>query len=429
MDKDAYEAVVFNHDFQRDTLTLALEIVKKFIIDNKRKLVGGMGIDFALRTKDKKLYPDDKLPDYDFITPEFHRDAYRIGELLVAANIQNVSVIRAYHISTMRVRVNFISVADSSYTPTELYEKIPTLLCNNMYVVHPHWQMLDQYRALSLPFENPPMESMMNRWKKDLERNTMLMDAFPIDFLTDPVLSETTTIDEKLLNNNCLHGVAALAYWVELAKDLGFKSLLSFKDNNVTLNGSPLEIYSDNLEQCIKHLDSVEYYNCILDKIPRYIKSNNINIYDNLNRLTAAVKVGKYYVAGLMSIACHLGTKWLLYNDVAAKNNFHILLQLLSFACEKYLNDNTNEIIKNMLPIVTTYGSSNISESYELQILDASSRMNSKQNISVPKNAYPTSTKKIPMDYFDFRPETSSWYMFDGKICVKPFKLRALPAH
>jgi hypothetical protein len=425
MDKDSYEAVLFNHDFQKETLTLALSIVKKFIIDHKRKLVGGMGIDFALRSKGTKLYPDDKLPDYDFITPEFHHDAYHIGELLVAAGIQNVSVIRAYHVSTMRVRVNYISVADSSYVPVELYNKIPVLLCNDIHIVHPHWQVLDQYRALSLPFENPPMESMMNRWKKDMERNSLLMESFPIDYLTDPVSSATVKIDHNLLINNCLHGVAALAYWAELAKPLGFDTLLSYGDN-VTLNGCPLEIYSNDFTKCLVYLDGEhKYYNATLDKIPRYVQCNDIRIYDNTHRLMSAVNVGKYHVAGLMAVACHLGTKWLLYNDTHAKNNYHITLRLISFACDKYTIEK-NEVIKNLLPITTVYGTSNISESYELQLLDADSRIsNIKQVIAVPKNAYPSNTKKIPLDYYDFKPETSTWYMFDGKLCVRPFKLRA----
>ena len=423
MDKDSYETVVFNHDFQRDILLQALDIVKKFITDNKRKLGGSMCIDLALRTVNSRLFADDKLPDYDFLTPEFHRDAYRIGELLVAAGIQNISIIRAYHVSTMRVRVNYVAVADVTYAPLEILEKIPILMSNDIILVHPHWQILDQYRALSLPYENPPMESMMNRWKKDMERNALILESFPINNIVEPISAEITEIDHNLLINNCLHGSAALAYWIEIAKPLGFKSLMSY-GKNVTLNGCPLEIYSNDYSKCLKHLDGeLMYYNATLDKIPRYIQCKNVLIYDNTHRLMSAVNVGKYYVAGLIAILCHLGTKAILYNDLAAKTNYIISHELLSFACSKYIDDSKTPL-SQLLPITTTYGTSNISESYELQIADSNNRMGTvKQILAVPKNAYPSNTKKIQPDYYDFQPETSIWYMFDGKVCVKPFKL------
>jgi hypothetical protein len=426
MDKDEYETVVFNHDFQRDILIQALGIVRKFIIDNKRKLGGSMCIDLALRTVNSRLFADDKLPDYDFYTSEFHRDAYRIGELLVAAGIQNISVIRAYHVSTMRVRVNLVAVADVTYSPLSILEKIPTLMSNDIILVHPHWQILDQYRALSLPFENPPMESMMNRWKKDMERNSLLLESFPINNIVEPVSSYIDKIDDKLLDNNCLHGSAALAYWVELAKPLGFKSLMSYSDTSCTLNGCPLEIYSNDYTKCLPYLDGEhKYYNATLDKIPRYVRCNDVLIYDNTHRLMSAVNVGKYHVAGLLAVLCHLGTKAILYDDTATKANYAIGLELLSFACIKYIDDPMTPL-SQLLPITTTYGTSNISESYELQIADSNNRLGTvKQIIAVPKNAYPSNTKKIQPDYYDFQPETSIWYMFDGKICVKPFKLRA----
>ena len=44
IDKDEYESIIFEHDFQKETITAALDIVKKFIIVNKRILVGGMAI-------------------------------------------------------------------------------------------------------------------------------------------------------------------------------------------------------------------------------------------------------------------------------------------------------------------------------------------------------------------------------------------------
>ena len=105
-DAQVYKTIIFNTDSDKNMVLKALEIVKLFIIKNKRILVGGMSIDLALRKKGKQLYPDNTLPDYDFFSPEFHRDAYNIACELSGAGLNNISVINAYHASTMRVRSN-----------------------------------------------------------------------------------------------------------------------------------------------------------------------------------------------------------------------------------------------------------------------------------------------------------------------------------
>ena len=149
--KDDYETIVYQHDFQKDNMVKALNIVKQFIQNNKRILVGGMAIDIALRSKNSKLYPDNKFPDYDFYSPEFHIDAYKLGTIL-SKEFDGISVIIAFHVSTMKVRLNFQEVADITYIPKNIYDTIPTITHMNFIVVHPHFQMIDQHRALSLTF-------------------------------------------------------------------------------------------------------------------------------------------------------------------------------------------------------------------------------------------------------------------------------------
>ena len=40
--------------------------------------------------------------------------------------------------------------------------------------------MIDQHRALSLPYENPPWEVVMHRWKKDAKRYDLLYSIYPL---------------------------------------------------------------------------------------------------------------------------------------------------------------------------------------------------------------------------------------------------------
>ncbi len=202
MNKDNYENLLFENDFQVKQLKLAFSIVKKFIQFNKRIMFGGMAIDHALRLKDDKLYPDNKLPDYDFLSPIFHIDAYSLGEQLVENGLTGISVIRGQHVSTMKVRLNFVDVADIGYIPQKIYDKIPTILYDGIYNVHPHFQYIDQHRALSIPFENPPRESFLNRWEKDIKRITLLNKYYKLTTKSSDKKLKTLTFSLKKLYEN-----------------------------------------------------------------------------------------------------------------------------------------------------------------------------------------------------------------------------------
>ena len=218
-DADDYETLLFEHDPQKDKILAAMELVKKYIISNKRILTGGMAIDMAMREKGKQLYKDNKIPDYDFYSPAFHVDAYTIGEML-SKKFDDISVIQARHISTMRVRVNFVVVADITYIPQEIYDKIPTFTFKGMEIVHPFYQMIDQHLALSLPLENPPMETIMGRWKKDIERYDLLNEHYPLNYNVNVDIKSTTkyNIPLKSLDDHCITGVAGVLFWFNIAK-------------------------------------------------------------------------------------------------------------------------------------------------------------------------------------------------------------------
>ena len=44
----------------------ALDIVREFIVERGLILFGGTAIDYALRLKGSKIYPDEQRPDFDF---------------------------------------------------------------------------------------------------------------------------------------------------------------------------------------------------------------------------------------------------------------------------------------------------------------------------------------------------------------------------
>lgn len=179
-DKQYYKNLIDKRSESYEEITSALKLVKKFIIDRKLIITGGMAIDFALRLKGDKLYDDDQLPDYDVYSPNHTKDAYEMGKILCEKKFTNVTCIPALHITTMKVRIDFENVMDLTYCPENIYKYVPTLSYNDIRFVHPWWQMMDQHRSLSLPFENPGQEVIFHRWKKDMIRYDKLYSYYPL---------------------------------------------------------------------------------------------------------------------------------------------------------------------------------------------------------------------------------------------------------
>lgn len=181
------EVIAERRDGDRLFIDRALEVVRSFILERGLMLYGGMAIDCSLKAAGAAgIYPDDARPDYDVRSADSVRDAYDLVDILVAKGFERVGAIRAIHAQTMRVRVNFVAVADISFTPREVLDKIPTLEYDGLRVTHPHWQRLDQHLAFCFPFANPPMEDLHHRFPKDLKRFNLLAAAYPLPEATAP---------------------------------------------------------------------------------------------------------------------------------------------------------------------------------------------------------------------------------------------------
>jgi len=354
-----YENILHQRDIYKDIIDDTLSLVNAFIKSNERILVGGMAIDMALRSVGDKLYGDNKFPDYDFISVEFFKDAYDLGNM-IAEKYSNISIINAFHASTMRVRVEFQEAADITYVPKNIHDKIPFLKYNNFKIVHPHYQFIDQHRALSTPFENPPNETFTSRWKKDIQRYSLLYKHFPIKSVKpkqkiDLIIHE---LNYNKLSEVCICGYAAVAFWIQSATLDGYKPPsdknlsdcfnLGWKksDGKITCMVPKLSMLSDDFEEVIKELPgkSVDYYNAVLDKINRKIivsdNKKRYEIIDNKGSMRSAHKIDdKLFVSNIQGIMCYLLTNNLLLDDEHAQNTYVLLVDILEWAANKYQSD------------------------------------------------------------------------------------------
>lgn len=289
---------ILNDVFYND-IKSALEIVYNYIIEHKLILVGGQAIDYAIRLKKSKLYEDYVLPDYDFYSPNHHLDAYKIGELLCKAGYTNISVINALHPTTMKVRVNFIPIADITYAPKKVFEKIPYLEYKNgkkiLKIINPYYQSLDILWSISQPYFYYSNEAINTRIGKDMKRIKLINEFYPIDKLVQkhknpfkfksdnkPDKMKPYTEIAKLMNKNLIliYGITAYKYYQnEFIKEFKNKLDIIKKLPNISKYDDNISVIYNNNTPLNINPKKATYYKPYLDKRFKYIKFEGKNIY------------------------------------------------------------------------------------------------------------------------------------------------------
>jgi hypothetical protein len=80
----------------------------------------------------------------------------------------------------MKVRTDFVWVADIGYAPPDVFANIPTFDYQGLRVIHPDYQRMDIHLAFCFPFNGPPREDVFHRWRKDLNRFNLFEEHYPI---------------------------------------------------------------------------------------------------------------------------------------------------------------------------------------------------------------------------------------------------------
>lgn len=186
--KKIYEQICIHKNENYKEVEIALPIVRKFIIDRSLIIYGGMAIDFALKKFGDKIYDDNVIPDYDFLSPNYVSDTYDLTDILYKTEgitKTELSCKPAMHLGTMTVKLHNIPIADISNISPPVFK----LLCDKWILktpdgvnfVHPTYQYVDLHSALAYPFQNSPLESIFHRLEKDIERMNKLHDYYEIE--------------------------------------------------------------------------------------------------------------------------------------------------------------------------------------------------------------------------------------------------------
>ncbi len=445
-----YEDISLKKSIHYEEILKAQEIVKKYIIREKRIITGGMSIDFALKLKNHEgIYEEGALPDYDFFSYQHHIDAYEIGLWLYRKGFRGVSIINALHPSTMKVRVNFNTVADITYLPKKIFDQLPTLNYRGFVIIHPHVQMIDQHRALSFPYENAPLETIMgSRPQKDMKRYDILYSQYPIiQKVTQKIELKEYTIPRELLNNQCITGFFALNYWVDVAKKLGFQTDTNFGTSifgdiikySLPIDSHGISLYSDNIKEVYNLIKNVykpekeRFYVRFLDKLPRkIILDDRWELLDNEQKI-AAHKEQEFYVANLQNIMAYLLVNFILLMKIKGidrgysfRAGYLQCRKLVTWASKKYYevaDKNKKEILRKFLPTYETFGSKNISDSTTVRQynFDIKNKTPVSKNVKYfqPWNVYDQDMEsgRIDKNKYQFYSKKSEIFNISGEEC------------
>ncbi len=222
------EIVSLKHDPEYGSLLKAIDIVKQFVKDKGLIIYGGTAIDYALRLRDSCIYPDSMLalPDIDVLSWDSVNHGRELADILFKNGFPNARSIQAIYVVTTKVDATGSRhwIADLTYVDKSIFDIIPTLIYEDMKIVHPDFQRIDLHQALAYPFDNAPGEAIFQRLNKYTERLSIITEIYPIIPERKPVSRTAITLpikfSKKIVTGPASH---ALIYnsLVDLAEKLG----------------------------------------------------------------------------------------------------------------------------------------------------------------------------------------------------------------
>lgn len=434
-DNKKYELCAIKNDPAYSGMVSAIEIVKEFIIDKGLILYGGTAIDFALRLFGDKIYPDSMLqvPDLDFFSPQAIKDSYELADILYKAGYQSVRAINALHTTTMKVDlVDNHYIADISYVPDEIFNKLPTLEYAGMKIIHPNYQKIDMHLSLCFPYANAPKESVFERWEKDMKRLAKLEEYYKIT-ASGADLKSSEAKWPKYMQKYVMCGYPAYALLYQIWKNSAMGDAIDNQNNNVfpaKFEVKPTEIvyeYIDgpeaafaqstiihhNPEECISEFKTtgvVKYEQCFNMFPERYechTKDIKLTIYSSKSKLVSVNKVAyggiTFMVANIQYLMWQFLSLYHISNDSSAKNTYGVIYNSLL-----EMSKLGGELFR---PSIDVYGTDNTNTAREIILNKLLVDIEGAEPYHVPTNYYPS--KLNPPPEFDL--SANKFFQISGK--------------
>jgi hypothetical protein len=195
------------------------KIVRQFIIDKNLVLYGGAAINMYMPAKDK-FYKSNAIPDYDFYSTDPWNNAVELAERLYDAGYKYTEVRGGIHKGTYKVFSNLWAVADISYVPPSMFDKLKYTKKNGMKIASPAVLEIDMFKQLSEPSGNASRwlkvsnrQKLLQKWTKPLGKFKCSKDIFlKENEELDPDHTHLLEISSDYIKSNKLTHQGALAY-------------------------------------------------------------------------------------------------------------------------------------------------------------------------------------------------------------------------
>lgn len=409
-----YEYIKAKFDPLFGDLVAVTETVKDFIRKHKLIIYGGTAIDYALRLKGDNIYPDDALavPDLDFYSPTNIEHAYQLADELYDLGYKESRAITGEHVQTMRVDVasnHFI--ADISYKPKSIFDRLPYLIYDGMRIIHPLAQRIDVHGSLSFPYDDSPREVIFARWKKDIERFNKLAVVYPA-VATAPAPSRPLKVN-MVIRKYVLTGFAAYAliyrHFAELCRRAHkspkgiISANFSVADESIIFDSfGQIEIVHFNMDKAAEEceLGGVRKYdgysNLILKRVEGNLRGAEMAIYSTKDKLIAQSDIT---VDGVVfrTVAVQPLLMFFLGKHFASEGE-HASTYLAYYVSLMNMIAEAESLSGSDLfyPVITTYGSTNLNLARKIALNRMYAELAGAPRYKVPKNYYPDRTRVHP---------------------------------
>lgn len=394
------------------------DLILDYIRTNKRKIYGGLALDYLLKDKkaEEEIYKEYECPDIDFYTPDPMNDLIKLCNLLHEENFKFVRGREAIHKETYAIYVNNRLYCNLSYVPKNIYNKIPFKQIDGLNIVHPYFLSIDYLRI----FTDPIVSYWRLKDKKTFERFYLLNYYYPLPFSDKNINLKSKENDEfteyilkKILeitsdNDTIVHtGLYAYNFYLNesmiLDKKLPrFKNLsipyyelisTNYKEDTLNIINKIKEFID---EDDIKIVENYQFFQYLGYCAKIYYKENLICIiYDNNNRCVPFKKNNKHLVTTFNYTLLYflsIQMKYKVENDEDNKNFIYIIVSHL-IEMKKYYFRRTKKTIFDSTPFedfCLDYKGSTLSAEKERQLIGEQRKKNNKPFLF----AYEPSNKK-----------------------------------
>jgi hypothetical protein len=169
------------------------KIVLKYVKEHKLKIYGGYAINKLIVEKnpEDRIYEPDSVADIDCYSPTPVLHLKTLANIFFDLGYQNVEGKEALHRETYTLFVNSYNSCDLSYTPTNVFHRIPFDEIDGVYFISSSFAMIDMYKQLTEPYF-----SGAQRWEKVFPRLYKLQKNYPFKMATSKL------IDPDKIDNN-----------------------------------------------------------------------------------------------------------------------------------------------------------------------------------------------------------------------------------